>query len=142
MEDFSGHAELIVFADAYAKFQQLLQPDSLVMVIGRGEVNDPQNGGVLKILVNEVFPMERVREKFTKSIILSINVNDIHENTIIELRKLLEGNKGSCACYFDVIQNERHRKYQTRKFFVEPTDELLNALKGILGPESVKLMSN
>lgn len=142
MEDFSGHAELIVFADAYAKFQQLLQPDSLVMVTGRGEVNDPENGGVLKILVNEAFPMEKVREKFTKSIILSINVNDIHENTIIALRKLLEGNKGGCACYFDVIQNERHRKYQTRKFFVEPTDQLLNALKGILGPESVKLTSN
>ncbi len=137
LEDFSGRAELIVFSDAFAKFQQNLRPDSMVMVTGKGEAN----GDVLKILVNEVFPMEKVREKFTKSIILSINVNDIKENTVIELRQLLERNKGNCACYFNVVDSAKTKKYQTRKFAVDPSDAFLEEAKKMLGPQSVRLVT-
>lgn len=137
MEDFTGRAELVVFADTYAKFRQHLEPDSMIFVTGKGEVN----GDMIKILVNEVYPMEKVREKFTKSIILSINVSDIKENTIIELRNLLERNKGNCACYFDVIDSTKRVKYQTRKYSVDPSDEFMSAVRKILGPQSVKLAS-
>lgn len=137
MEDFTGRAELVVFADTYTKFRQHLEPDSMVFVTGKGEVN----GDMIKILVNEVYPMEKVREKFTKSIILSINVSDIKENTIIELRNLLERNKGNCACYFDVIDSAKRVKYQTRKYSVDPSDEFMDQLKKILGPQSVRLAS-
>ena len=137
MEDFTGSAECIVFSETFAKFQHYLQLDSMVMVIGKGEVN----GESLKILVNEVYPMEKVREKFTKSIILSINVNDIRENTIIELRKLLEANKGNCVCFFDVIDSDRRRKYQSKKYTVEPSDQFLEQVKKLLGPQSVRLTS-
>ncbi len=137
MEDFTGRAELIVFSDAFTKFQQHLQPDSMVMVIGKGE----PNGDLLKILVNEVFPLDTVREKFTRSIILSINVNDVKENTIIELRRLLENNKGNCACYFDVVDSDKRKKYQTRKFLVEPSNQFMEEAKKILGPQGVKLGS-
>ena len=137
MEDFTGRAELIVFSDPFAKFHQFLQPDSMVMVMGKGEVN----GETLKILANEVFPMEKVREKFTKSIILSINVNDVKENAIVELRSLLEKNKGNCACYFDVVESAKRKKYQTRKFSVEPSDEFMEEARRILGPHNVKLAS-
>ncbi len=137
IEDFTGRAELIVFSDPFAKFHQFLQPDSMVMVMGKGEVN----GETLKILANEVFPMEKVREKFTKSIILSINVNDVKENAIVELRSLLEKNKGNCACYFDVVESAKRKKYQTRKFSVDPTDQFMEEAKRILGPHNVKLAS-
>ncbi len=137
MEDFTGRAELVVFADTYSKFRLHLEPDSMVFVTGKGEVN----GDMIKILVNEVYPMEKVREKFTKSIILSINVSDIKENTIIELRNLLERNKGNCACYFDVIDSSKHVKYQTRKYSIDPSDEFMDEVKKILGPQSVRLAS-
>lgn len=135
MEDFTGRAELVVFSDPFAKFQQFLQPDAMVMVVGKGEVN----GEALKIIVNEVHPMEKVREKFTKSIILSINVNDIKENTIAELRALLERSKGNCACYFDVWESDTRRKYQTRKFAVEPSEQFIEEARKLLGPDGVKI---
>jgi DNA polymerase III subunit alpha len=134
IEDFSGKAECIVFSDAYTKYQQILHLDAMVMVMGKGEVN----GEMLKILVNEVYPMERVREKFTKSIVLSIQVNDIQENTIIELRSLMEKSKGNCPCYFNVVQAGASRLYQTRKFAVEPSDVFVGEARRILGPQSVR----
>ncbi|MFN0159018.1 MAG: DNA polymerase III subunit alpha [Bacteroidota bacterium] len=135
LEDFTGRAECIVFSDPFAKFEHLLRPDSMVMVSGKGEVN----GDLLKVLVNEVYPMEKVREKFTKSIIFSINVNDIQENTIIQLRQLLEKSKGNCPCYFSVNDSASTKIYQTRKFSVEPSDAFLDEAKKMLGPRSVRL---
>ncbi len=137
IEDFTGRADLIVFSDAFAKFQQHLQPDSMIMVTGKGEAN----GDALKIVVQEVFPMEKVREKFTKSIVLAININDIKEHTIVELRKLIERNQGNCTCYFDVFTSDQHMKYHTKKYTIEPSDEFLTEVKKILGPQSVRLAS-
>jgi len=37
LEDFTGKGECIVFSDPYAKYQPMLQPDAMVMVIGKGE---------------------------------------------------------------------------------------------------------
>ncbi|MER3523802.1 MAG: DNA polymerase III subunit alpha [Ignavibacteria bacterium] len=135
LEDFTGRAECVVFADPFAKFQQFLTPDALVMVVGKAELN----GDTLKILVNEVYPLAKVREKFTKSIILSIDIKDITENTILELKKLLESNRGNCACYFDVVEADRHRTFQSRTYTVDPSEEFLEQVKKILGPHNVRL---
>ena len=134
LEDFSGKADCIVFSDAYGKYQQYLRPDAMVMVVGKGEVN----GELLKILVNEVDPMETVREKFTKSIILSINVNAIQEQTITELRALMEKSKGNCSCYFNVVQEGTNKMYHTRKYTVEPSDAFVGEARRILGPQAVR----
>ncbi|HEY4644493.1 MAG TPA: OB-fold nucleic acid binding domain-containing protein, partial [Bacteroidota bacterium] len=136
LEDFTGKGECIVFSDAYGKYERFLHLDSMVMVIGKGEAG----GDALRIIVNEVYPMDRVREKFTKSIILSINVNDVRENTIIELRKLMERYRGNCSCYFSVLGGDLPKQvFHSKKFIVEPNDEFIAEVKRILGPNSIKL---
>jgi DNA polymerase-3 subunit alpha len=134
LEDFSGKAECIVFSDAFTKFQQHLQPDAMVMVIGKGE----SNGDALKILVNEVYPLEAVREKFTRSIILSINVNDVQEQTIVRLRELMERNRGNCPCFLNVTDAATTRVYHTRKYSVDVSDAFLREARQMLGSRSVR----
>ena len=137
LEDFSGKGECIVFSDPYAKYQHLLIPDEMVMVMGRGELN----GEMLKIVVNEVYRMEKVREKFTKSIILSINVDDIKENTIVHLREVMEKNRGNCPCFFSVKDSKSTKMFQTRKYTVEPSDRFLEEITRMLGPQSIRFTS-
>ena len=134
LEDFSGKAECIVFSDPYAKYQHYLQADAMVMVEGKGELNGDQ----LKILVNVVHPMEKVREMFTKSIILSINVNDVHENTIVQLRELMMRNKGNCPCFLSVTNATSTQMFQTKGFAVEPTRQFVEEVRRVLGPQSVR----
>ncbi len=134
IEDFSGKGECVVFSDAYAKYQQLLVPDAMVMVIGKGEVN----GDSLKIILNEAYPMEKVREKFTKSIILSINVQDVQENTIVHLRNVLEQNRGNCPCYLSVKDATSTKIFQSKKYAVEPSTRFLQEITKMFGPQSIK----
>ncbi|HUI65959.1 MAG TPA: OB-fold nucleic acid binding domain-containing protein, partial [Bacteroidota bacterium] len=134
LEDFTGKAECIVFSDPFAKYQGVLQPDAMVMVVGKGEVN----GEALKIIVNEVFPMDVVRERFTKSIILSIDVNDVKENTIVRLRKIMEEHKGSCPCYFSVRDTHSTTMFHTRRFSVDASGGFVEEIRQTLGPNSVR----
>jgi len=137
MEDFSGKAECIVFSDPYSKYQHLLQPDSMVMAVGKGE----SNGDTLKILVNEVYPLEQVREKFTRSIVLSIDVNSVPENTIAALGSLMEKSKGGCPCLLTVNAANERKVYRSAKYSVDPTGEFVTEARKILGQESVRFVT-
>jgi DNA polymerase-3 subunit alpha len=138
LEDFGGKAECIVFSDPYAKYQSLLQPDAMVMVTGKGELT----GDALKILVNEVFPLEKVREKFTKSIILSINLNEVQENTVKELRELMERNSGTCPCVLNVTEAGSKKMYQARKYSVNPSGAFVVEARRVLGADGVRFVTN
>ena len=137
LEDFTGKGECIVFSDPYARFQQILQPDAMVMVIGKGEAN----GDSLKIIVNEVHPMEKVREKFTKGIILSIDLEDVKENTIVRLRQVMEDHKGSCPCYFSVRNAHSTTMFQSRRFSVDASGRFVEEVRQMLGPDSIRFTS-
>ncbi len=137
LEDFTGKGECIVFSDPYAKYQSLLQPDAMVMVIGKGEAN----GDLLKIIVNEVHPMDTVRVKFTKGIILSIDLNDIKEDTIVRLRQVMEEHKGSCPCYFSVRNAHSTTMFQTRRFSVDASGKFIEEVREMLGPHSIRFSS-
>jgi DNA polymerase-3 subunit alpha len=137
IEDFTGKGECIVFADPYAKYQAMLQPDAMVMVIGKGELT----GDLLKIIVNEVYPMDKVREKFTKGIILSIDLNDVQENTIVRLRQVMEEHKGNCPCYFSVRNAHSTTMFQTRRFSVDASGGFVEEIRQMLGPHSIRFTS-
>jgi DNA polymerase-3 subunit alpha len=137
LEDFTGRGECIVFSDPYKKFEGNLHQDSMVMVIGKGEAG----GTSLRILVQEVYPMDKVREKFAKSIIVSLRIDEVEENTILELRKLMENHRGNCLCYFNVVggENDGGKLFESKKYVVEPSQEFMSELHRILGPNCVRI---
>src|SRR6267378_525850 len=136
LEDFSGKGECIVFSDSYKLYQNLLQPESLVLVIGKAE----HNGDVLRLIVNEVYPIEAVREKFTKKVTVSLQ-GEVTEGTIQELRKVAERHQGKYPCFFEVTlaDGKKPVRLQSTKFAVGATDEFIGDVEKILGPHSVSI---
>ncbi len=136
IEDFSGKGDCILFSDPFAKYQQVLQPDAMVMVVGKGEVN----GDELRIVVNEVYPMEKVREKFARGVILSMNVDHVREQTILDLRSLLEQHRGNCPCYISVLGLSSPRLFSAPRYTIEPNIRFQEAVTRVLGAESVRFV--
>jgi DNA polymerase-3 subunit alpha len=137
LEDFTGKADCIVFSDAFQKFNKILAPEAMVMVIGKGETS----GDLLKILVNEVIPMESVRDRFTKSISLAVNLDVVSEDTVQQLRTIMERHRGKCPCYINVSGGGLSKKsvYLARNMSVEPSTQFIGLVKQLLGPSSVRL---
>ena len=137
VEDFTGKADCIVFSDAFQKHNKILVPDSMVMVIGKGETT----GDLLKILVNDVIPMENVRERYTKSIALSVDLDVVSEDTVQRLRMIMEKHRGKCPCYLNVKGGglAKNSIYLARNVSVEPTSQFFGLVKQLLGPSSIRL---
>lgn len=137
LEDFTGKGDCIVFSDPFQKYGKLLQPDAMVMMIGKGE----PSGDMLKVLVNEVIPIDAVRERFTKSIQLSVNLDSVDESTVLELRRIIERYQGKCLCYFQVTGGGLERKslYLTRRHGVNPNAQFMNEVRQLLGFSAVRL---
>jgi DNA polymerase-3 subunit alpha len=137
IEDFTGKAECIIFSDPFKKYGGILGSGSIIMVIGRNDGNDE----AIKVIVNEVIPIEKVRERFAKSILLDVNLDSMDEGTIFELGKLLEKNRGNCVCYFNVNGGglSRNSVYFTRKYVIDPNNQFISAVKDLLGQRAVRL---
>ncbi len=137
LEDFTGKGDCIVFADAYEKFGALLEEDGMVMMSGKADVS----GESLKILVNEVVPIDQVREKWTKKIFLHLNLDQVDEQVVIELRKIMEKHRGNCSCYFALSGGSlvKNSLYFTRRQLVAPSSEFIADMKHLLGSTAVKL---
>ena len=137
IEDFTGKADCIVFSDAFQKYAKILVADSMVMVIGKGE----PTGDLLKILVNEVIPLESVRERYTKSITLTLNLDVASEDTIQQLRGIMERHRGKCSCYISVNGGGLAKKfvYLVRNMTVDPNPQFIGLVKQLLGSSSVRL---
>ena len=137
IEDFTGKADCIVFADAFQKYSALIYAGSIVMMIGKNDGNEE----VIKVIVNEIIGIEDVRKKYIKSIIIDIDLDTVRESDIFELVKLIEHSKGKCQCLLNISGSEfvNNSIYLTRNYTVAPTRQFTDAVKQIFGEKAVRL---
>ncbi len=137
IEDFTGKADCIVFSDQFQKYAALLHIGSIVMMIGKNDGNEE----AIKVIVNEVIGIEEVRKKYTKSILINMNLDATSEKDAFELIKLIERCKGKCQCFFNLSGSGliNNSIYLTRKFTVDPDRKFTDAIKQLLGQQAVRL---
>ncbi|NND70428.1 MAG: DNA polymerase III subunit alpha [Rhodothermales bacterium] len=137
IEDFSGQGELVCFATVLDRIQQYLKVDEIVLAIGHPEVR----GGSIKVVVNDIYPMWKVRENLIKSIVLRIREDQIDIDILREFEKLCDENRGNCKLYFDIdaVDLPKPQRVHSRKFVVEPTNDLMSGMARLFGRENIVL---
>ena len=136
LEDFTGRGECIVFSDAYRQYQNYLNPDTMVMVVGSAE----HTGESLRIIAREIFPLETAKEKFTKNVILSLKINSVNDESLTLLKNIIENHQGKYPCIFNVINDDTEEVMflQTTKYGVDLSDDFIIETEKVLGPSSVR----
>jgi DNA polymerase-3 subunit alpha len=135
VEDFSGSAEMLVFASVYEKFRDLIQPDSLVLIVGRVSTDENREP---KIICDEVIPLDQARHRFTRNVCLNLKLEDIKVTLLQKIERLAKEHPGRCQLLLHVTNGDR-REYiiRSRKYKVAPESGLLEGLKELLGKENV-----
>jgi len=138
IEDFTGKADCIVFADAFQKYADLLYVGSIVMMIGKNDGNDES----IKVIVNDIIGIEEVRKKYAKGVVINLNLDLTKEQDIFELVKLIEHNQGKCQCLLNILGSglDNNSIYLVRKYTVDPNRRFMDEVKKLLGQEKVRLM--
>jgi len=138
VEDLTQTYEAVVFASVFPDVEDLLHTDSLVFM--RGPVNSEPDDPVKKIICEEVFDLEKVPGKLTKSLLLKINKSKMSEEKITYLKNLLSTHKGEIPIYFKVSVNGKDElNMVSKKVKVAVTSAFLDQLEKILLLENIKV---
>ncbi len=135
IEDFKGHVELIVFSDSYEKGKAYIREDEIIMVSGRVSTREEE---AAKIIVNDLFPLESLAKQFNCQLVIRIDENT-SERKLAAIQNALEKNKGKIPVMIAARQNGDEYYIKSKRFVIEPKNDLLIKLKEILGDSSVFL---
>ena len=138
MEDENGHVEAIAFSDAFDKYLNLLVPDNIVMVEG----NIDLRRGTPQVVIRSVDRIENVREKNQGRIRLNLTLDTriVSDDDIQQLAGLLQQHKGHTSLALRISNGQiQDFPMNSRKFVVDPSDDLIREIRKILGREMVGL---
>jgi len=132
LDDFSGSCECLTFSKVYSECENLIEPESTIMVTGKLE----SSGDAVKLHVDVVNSLDTVKEKFTKGIGIILD-RAIHADNIIgEIKKIMEKHEGSIPVSICLKENG-----MTREFYIANkialSSEFISKIKKLLGEESV-----
>ncbi len=135
IEDFYGKAECIFWSEAYKKWGQYLKEDAVVLVRGKSELN----ADALKIIVEEVIPIEETVPKFAKGFNISINTSTVSVAEIEKIKKLCVA-KNDSKIVFSVMEDGARRSQFYAPAKLPVNQESTNALTQIFGPNNVRFV--
>jgi DNA polymerase-3 subunit alpha len=136
LEDWEGIVEVLVFPEAYARVQRLLETDAPIFVRGRLDSDEAS----MKILATDVVPMERVKETLSKTVTIRIDAVSAPDGLAEKLQPLIDEKRGSAEIVFEI-------EYPGQRVFVRPNPyvkvrpdrEFVEAIERVCGPNTVRL---
>jgi DNA polymerase III subunit alpha len=137
LEDFVGAAELILFSDAYQKFEALLAEDAVVVASGRASAREEQE---TKLLCDLVLTPGQAVATLGRALHLEVDAERVSREDLTRVQSLLAAHPGTCEVFLKLLNAAREVRVRSRNTRVGPTPELLGALRDLLGPERVRLV--
>jgi len=102
LEDMYGSVEIIIFPSVYAAVSELLVEDKPLFVQGKVQRDETS----VKILADQVIPMDKAEEIWTTDIHFNLDINKIEKATLIKLNQILTKHQGSCRAYLHLYDPE------------------------------------
>ena len=137
LDDRSGRIEVTLYAESYARFQDLLIRDKVIVV--QGEVRHDDYAGGLVMRGSEVYDIERAREHFARGLHLKLSQAQLQGDFIPTLAHTLEafreGGSPIRLSYRNPTASAELAMGESWR--VRPNDALLARLRQLLGEEAV-----
>ena len=140
LDDNTGQIECTVYAEAYSDHRDLLEKDRIVLLEGRLQ-HDDYTGG-LSMRVREIRSLEDARQGQVREIRLRVNYSELENGLKTALRNVLESDRGgTCPITLDYTQPKASALIRLgERWCVNPSDELLEKLRGTVGGEAVEVI--
>jgi DNA polymerase-3 subunit alpha len=140
IEDFSGSAEAILFAEPFEKFRTLIYNDSAILARARVSTREDKKA---KLRVVEMVPLSEVRERFVTAVCLSLSSVGLEADRIEEIKAVLQAHPGHCQVVLEVQSPHfQYLRIRLKEIKVLPSKELMVQLKEMLGEDKVGLRAD
>ena len=159
LEDLEGSLEILVFSGTLEKFYDILTSNEPLLVNGyvEFEVSDTGDDIPAKIKVQSVRPLRELRREAISALHITLDSIGFDTGVLSTVKSIFEKHIGDCPVYFhvsspvvndmsieenefDQIGSLKDKKTTIRvgkTFNIEPSENLIRELCGILGEDSV-----
>ncbi|MBA4310947.1 MAG: DNA polymerase III subunit alpha [Chlorobiaceae bacterium] len=139
LNDLSGFCECIMFATAYEKYKEHVLEENPVMIVAKPE----SVGDGVKLHVEEVIPINSLREKYAKYFKIFIEKQNSTPEIIKEIKSVLLKHPGHLSVIIQYVQENNGAKFfELDKIKIKITQAFVKDISKIVGIESIKLASN
>ncbi|MGL5043428.1 MAG: DNA polymerase III subunit alpha, partial [Plesiomonas sp.] len=139
LDDRSGRLEVMLYSDALDKYQQLIEKDKILSVTGQVSFDDYSGG--LRMTAREVLDIGEAREKYIRSLAISLTDRQIDDQFFSRFRQALEPHRAGSVpvnIYYQRDDAQARLRLGT-EWRVTPSDQLLLSLRTLVGSEQVEL---
>lgn len=135
MEDYTDSFEFRIFGEEYLKFRHFLMLNSFAYIklyVREGWVNrDTGLKGDPRMQFNSFMLLQDVMESFAKKLTIKLNIDELEETQVLQLKDTLVSHKGDHPINFVVYEMKEQIKVRlsSRKQKVQISSELLQRLE-------------
>jgi len=138
IEDYWHTFEVIVFSSVYSRFEALLQTDRMVFV--QGKLNSALEDNVIKLIGDQIYPLEKVPEVLTESVVLRVEKGKFSEEQVYRLKTTLRSSPGPSLLYFELLLNgSGNYRMVSNAFKIKMTFNTLSELYKIVGDGNIQI---
>lgn len=146
IEDLYGTIPVTLFPAAYKNCAEMIEADRVVLVKGKAThreriANDEDAVVEVEILGESIAPVRGAKGTVKPSNgarAVHIKINGTPRVQLDVLRSLLEANPGDSPVFFWMMHNDTRKKIAT-PFRVDPSEQFVSQVQGLLGREVVKV---
>ncbi|MHB8525560.1 MAG: DNA polymerase III subunit alpha [Candidatus Acidiferrales bacterium] len=138
LQDRTGGVEVLVFPEAFQKFEHLLRPATPLLV--RGRVNVEEVG--TRFVALEVRLLDKVADRGASLMRVRVDLRAVDTGVLDELQKVLAERPGRCRVAFDLISNDGTMATLEADKGIDPAPELFARVREICGADSVAVLRN
>ena len=136
LECLGGRAEILVFSSTYAKYKEFIFEDSIVFI--NGKPTDNHDFTDLKLVADEIVPLEKVRDYYAKKVNVFLDFINIDATKIEALHSLSKSYPGKCNLMFHYNdENNRKKRILSHNIQVSSSREFLTKLRDEFGKNNI-----
>jgi DNA polymerase-3 subunit alpha len=137
LDDFSGSCECLMFSKVYALCENLIVPESTILVAGKLE----SSGDAVKLHVDEAFSMDDVRLKLIKRLGIILDSSLHQPDSVAEIKNLMENNVGTMPVSVCLKDDGNTREFHL-DYKVALNQDFVQKLITLLGEDSIVYFAN
>jgi DNA polymerase-3 subunit alpha len=139
LDDKSARLDVRFFPDLLEQYEELLQPDKILLISGQVSFDDFSGGNTMS--ARDAMDIVQAREKNVKCLHMQVQSDWCNSTTVARLEVILQNYQGgSCPVQTQVIHPDAEVTLAFgAQWYLRPEDELLYELQQLLGKQHVSL---
>ena len=140
LDDKSDRLEVMLFTEAFEKFNHLLEKDRILII--EGEVSFDDFSGGNRMTARNIIDMGEARNHFASALEVDIDSDSVDETWLDSFKQVVEPwNKGAVPIIVNYAQPQAKAQFKLGdNWRVNPTDELMLALETLTGAGKVRIL--